>query len=28
MTDKSGAFLCVRLTDHTKLQLHLLQQKL
>ena len=28
MTDKTGAFLCVRLTDHTKLQLHLLQQKL
>jgi hypothetical protein len=28
MTDKSDAFLCARLTDHTKLQLHLLQQKL
>ena len=28
MNDKSDAFLCVRLTDHTKLQLHLLQQKL
>jgi hypothetical protein len=28
MTDKSGEFLCVGLTDHTKLQFHLLQQKL
>ena len=28
MTDQSDAFLCVRLTDHTKLQLHSLRQKL
>jgi hypothetical protein len=28
MTDKSDAFLCVRLTGHIKLQLHLPQQKL